>query len=173
MSNTCPICFELFLPPSNQPFILFPCGHTFCKVCINSYAKLKKKCPFCRTPFQSMAPNISLQNLILSANEKKDEVIKRLQAKQEQMLRNNAFTSCAFGESTQKTQQQQASSNFDTDKYINDFRLLDIRCGVLEEERCDTIVSLQEARDLIKSKEKTLDLLVHEKEDCLARLKKI
>jgi len=31
MSNTCPICFELFLPPSNQPFILFPCGHTFCK----------------------------------------------------------------------------------------------------------------------------------------------
>lgn len=50
-----------------------------------------------------MAPNISLQNLILSANEKKDEVIKRLQAKQEQMLRNNAFTSCAFGESTQKT----------------------------------------------------------------------
>ena len=31
MSNTCPICFELFLPPDHQPFILFPCGHTFCK----------------------------------------------------------------------------------------------------------------------------------------------
>ena len=38
-----------------------------------------------------MAPNISLQNLILTANDKKEEVIKRLKAKQEQMLRNNAF----------------------------------------------------------------------------------
>jgi hypothetical protein len=31
MSNTCPICFELFLPPEHSPFILFPCGHSFCK----------------------------------------------------------------------------------------------------------------------------------------------
>ena len=92
MSNTCPICFELFLPPDNQPFILFPCGHTFCKVCINAYAKEKKKCPFCRTPVASMAPNISLQNLILSANDKKEEVIRRLKAKQDQMLKNNAFS---------------------------------------------------------------------------------
>ena len=60
MSNTCPICFELFLPPDNQPFILFPCGHTFCKGCINKYAKQKKLCPFCRQKFESMAPNISL-----------------------------------------------------------------------------------------------------------------
>ncbi len=29
MSNTCPICFELFLPPLNKPILLFPCGHTF------------------------------------------------------------------------------------------------------------------------------------------------
>jgi hypothetical protein len=91
MSNTCPICFELFLPPNNQPFILFPCGHTFCKLCISAYTKEKKKCPFCRQHIQSLAPNISLQNLILSANEKQEEVIKKLRAKQEQMLRNNAF----------------------------------------------------------------------------------
>jgi len=60
-------------------------------VCINNYAKQKKKCPFCRAPMDSMAPNISLQNLILSANEKKDEVVKRLREKQDQMLRANAF----------------------------------------------------------------------------------
>ena len=60
MSNTCPICFELFLPPDHRPFILFPCGHTFCKACIDQYAKVKKKCPFCRSAFNSMAPNISL-----------------------------------------------------------------------------------------------------------------
>ena len=83
MSNTCPICFELFLPPAHQPFILFPCGHTYCKECINTYAKVKKKCPFCRSTFNSMAPNISLQNLILSANEKRDEVVQKLKNKQE------------------------------------------------------------------------------------------
>jgi hypothetical protein len=38
-----------------------------------------------------MAPNISLQNLILSANEKKEEVIKRLKNKQDQMIKANAF----------------------------------------------------------------------------------
>ena len=79
MSNTCPICFEIFLPPDHAPFILFPCGHTFCKTCIDTYAKVKKKCPFCRSTFNSMAPNISLQNLILSANEKKDEVVNKMQ----------------------------------------------------------------------------------------------
>ena len=89
MSNTCPICLELFLPPSNQPFILFPCGHTFCKLCINTHAKQQSKCPYCRQTIKSMAPNISLQNLILSANERKEEVIQRLKAKQEQMIRDN------------------------------------------------------------------------------------
>lgn len=43
-SNTCPvnftinlillfnqICYELMVPPTNSPILLFPCGHTFCK----------------------------------------------------------------------------------------------------------------------------------------------
>lgn len=30
-SNTCPICFELMVPPNYSPILLFPCGHTFCK----------------------------------------------------------------------------------------------------------------------------------------------
>lgn len=79
MSNTCPVCFELFLPPTHQPYILFPCGHTFCKHCIEKYAKVKQTCPFCRSKFNSMAPNISLQNLILTAAAKEDDYIKRLQ----------------------------------------------------------------------------------------------
>ena len=60
MSNTCPICFELFLPPNNQPYILFPCGHTFCKVCIYNITNTKKICPFCRASYNSKAPNLSL-----------------------------------------------------------------------------------------------------------------
>ena len=72
MSNTCPICFELFLPPRNQPYILFPCGHTFCKSCIDRAAGPSKvnSCPFCRVKWNSMAPNLSLQNLVQMANDK-------------------------------------------------------------------------------------------------------
>lgn len=80
MSNTCPVCYELLLPPSHQPYILFPCGHTFCKQCIDSFAKVKKMCPFCRTTYNTMAPNLSLQNLILSAKEKKEGFMQDVQS---------------------------------------------------------------------------------------------
>ncbi|CDW79924.1 zinc finger protein [Stylonychia lemnae] len=171
MSNTCPICFELFLPPNNQPFILFPCGHTFCKICISSYTKQKKKCPFCRQSIQSMAPNISLQNLILSANEKKDEVIKRLKAKQDQMLKNNAFSTDNMGQ--MQSNNSSISSQFDQEKYLNDYKLLDIRCGVLEEERQDHLVQLSDAKSAIRAKEITIEKLAEEREDCQARMRKL
>eukprot|EP00347_Sterkiella_histriomuscorum_P009394 403341378 len=175
MSNTCPICFELFLPPINQPFILFPCGHTFCKICIHKHINLKKECPFCRQKVQSMAPNISLQNLILSANENKDEVINRLRAKQEQMMKNNAFSSDQFGQNNGNStaQNSTSSSNFDSEKYLNDFRLLDIRCGVLEEERQDHQMQLQDSKNQIKTKEIIIAKLTEEREDCQARMKKL
>lgn len=81
MSNTCPICFELFLPPNNQPYILFPCGHTFCKACLDCAKKRygKKTCPFCRKIYNSMAPNLSLQNLVISANDKNSEYAKAIE----------------------------------------------------------------------------------------------
>ena len=44
-----------------------------------------------------MAPNISLQNLILSANEKKEEVVKKLKEKQDQLLQSKKFDSSEFG----------------------------------------------------------------------------
>lgn len=29
-SHTCPICYELMVPPGHGPVLLFPCGHSFC-----------------------------------------------------------------------------------------------------------------------------------------------
>ena len=29
-SHTCPICYELMVPPQHGPVLLFPCGHSFC-----------------------------------------------------------------------------------------------------------------------------------------------
>ncbi|DBB16620.1 hypothetical protein WJX82_000692 [Trebouxia sp. C0006] len=67
-SHTCPICYELMVPPQNAPILLFPCGHTFCSVCIQSHTQRHKKrlCPCCREVIQSQAPNVSLQQLIAS-----------------------------------------------------------------------------------------------------------
>eukprot|EP01017_Pseudomicrothorax_dubius_P008115 TRINITY_DN12641_c0_g1_i2.p1 TRINITY_DN12641_c0_g1~~TRINITY_DN12641_c0_g1_i2.p1 ORF type:complete len:329 (-),score=85.81 TRINITY_DN12641_c0_g1_i2:34-1020(-) len=64
-SNTCGICYELMLPPTHSPLLLFPCGHTFCKACmIGPDKQFLKKCPVCRVEIRSHAINISLQNLI-------------------------------------------------------------------------------------------------------------
>ena len=91
------------------------------------------------------------------------------------MLKNNAFS----GDKPHLISSGQAMmSGFGTataeiDKYINDFRLLDIRCGVLEEERQDYSNQLNTTKVKIKSVEKTLTQLIIEKEDCLTRLKKV
>ena len=84
-----------------------------------------------------MAPNISLQNLILSANEKNEVVIKQLKAKQEQMVKNNQF---------EHMNSAKVNTEVNVDKYLNDHRLLDIRCSVLEEERTEYQRELQETK---------------------------
>lgn len=55
------------------------------------------------------------------------------------MLKNNAFTTDNMGQMSTGNNQ---ANTFDSDKYVNDYRLLDIRCGVLEEERTDHIMQL-------------------------------
>ncbi|KAL3142968.1 hypothetical protein ABBQ38_003251 [Trebouxia sp. C0009 RCD-2024] len=67
-SHTCPICYELMVAPQNAPILLFPCGHSFCSVCIASHTQRHRKrlCPCCRELIQSQAPNVSLQQLIAS-----------------------------------------------------------------------------------------------------------
>ena len=72
-SNTCPICYELMVPPNYSPTMLFPCGHTFCKGCVNIQNGHRKltNCPFCRKKIQSHAVNILLQNLICTYTDNK------------------------------------------------------------------------------------------------------
>lgn len=67
-ANTCSICLELMLPPENSPVILFPCGHTFCKTCVNLSEKKYslKLCPCCKAKVASTAINYSLQSVIVA-----------------------------------------------------------------------------------------------------------
>lgn len=78
-SHNCPICYEMMLPPRRQPLLLFPCGHTFCKVCMDNHnsrsnAGKASKCPVCRTTIDTVAPNLSLQQIIESFAAKRREI---------------------------------------------------------------------------------------------------
>ena len=63
--------------------------------------------------------------------------------------------------------------SLEVDKYINDYKLLEIRCSVLEEERTDFAKQVLNSKNKQKALEKTLSQMTIEKEDCLARLKKV
>ena len=63
------------VPPEKAPFLLFPCGHTFCKVCLDTHVKKTgKTCPLCRAKIQSQALDFSLQQLVLSLSAKRKEL---------------------------------------------------------------------------------------------------
>jgi hypothetical protein len=66
-TNVCSICFEIMLPKLHSPILLFPCGHTFCKQCVETSLKTgNKKCPWCRATITSHAINLSLQTIIVA-----------------------------------------------------------------------------------------------------------
>lgn len=75
--NTCPVCYELMVPPRHAPVILFPCGHTFCAKCLDTHMQThgKQNCPVCRKKIDSKAPNYSLQQLILNFASKKKTIV--------------------------------------------------------------------------------------------------
>lgn len=68
-THSCQVCFEIMAPPSRTPTMLVPCGHTFCRECVdthrsNSSAAASSACPLCRAPIASAAENRALRSLI-------------------------------------------------------------------------------------------------------------
>jgi len=92
-THTCKICFDLMDSDAGKtPVLLFPCGHTFCELCLQSHAKSQAKrgatttssssssaprgasstlsqltrmsCPYCRSTVESAAVNQALKELI-------------------------------------------------------------------------------------------------------------
>ena len=185
MSNTCPICFELFLPPRHQPYILFPCGHTFCKICIDSCAKNNKTCPFCRAKFATIAPNLSLQSLVQMANDKNQDYLNQLRQKRDEMVRNGTFSeshnqanSSALRQMS--VQHQSGKSIIDAavdhahvQKCKEELKLMTIKAEVMREELHLAQTKMHSSREAIKTKEHSLNLLSAEKNDALERLRKV
>jgi len=48
----CAVCCEKYEERGVHVPLILPCGHTLCKACV-SLLKIPKKCPSCRTPFNT------------------------------------------------------------------------------------------------------------------------
>jgi cell division GTPase FtsZ len=58
----CEICFENYDKQERLPLNIFPCGHTFCQLCISNLNA--KRCPQCNISFEHTAKNWAIINLI-------------------------------------------------------------------------------------------------------------
>ena len=54
----CELCLEDYNIYERKPYILVPCGHGACFICINNLERVE--CPFCREPFENKIVNWEL-----------------------------------------------------------------------------------------------------------------
>ena len=110
-----------------------------------------------------MAPNISLQNLVRSAHEKKEGYAEKLQERKKQMDR----------EELEPKIIPARKADEDAEKFVNDFRMLSIKAKVMEDEYQETAVLVDTNSENVRTKEISLHRLQTEKQDCIERLKKV
>ena len=60
LTNSCPICRENYNKNTRCAHVIFPCGHSFCKECIDKISL----CAICRKPIENNAVNWGLQSKI-------------------------------------------------------------------------------------------------------------
>ena len=75
-SVECPICLLRYNDHSEQPLSL-PCGHVFCKSCMEEHYKLSAatKCPFDRTEHEVAPRDLPLALHLLDAQQEKDKAL--------------------------------------------------------------------------------------------------
>lgn len=147
-TNACGICFELMLPKEHSPMLLFPCGHTFCKQCLEENEKKsgRKVCPWCRAKITSCAVNLSLQNIIVAYAKNKNIKIAESTA-------NVASSSVA--------------------EYTEQLNIYNLRCDILREERYENERKAKELEIEMYSHHQTMSILHEEAKRAEERLKAV
>jgi hypothetical protein len=143
-TNTCGICFELMLPKDHSPMLLFPCGHTFCKKCLEDNEKKtgRQICPWCRAKITSCAVNLSLQNIIVAYAKNKNI----------------------------KVAESPAVPNSAVD-YSEQLNMYNLRCEILREERYENERKAKELENEVNSHHRTMMILQEEARRAEERLK--
>ncbi|KAK9829094.1 hypothetical protein WJX72_003861 [[Myrmecia] bisecta] len=140
----CPICLDEMVPPKRAPVLLFPCGHSFCSVCISSHMQQhgKSHCPCCRMKIECKASNISLQQLIQGFVTRRDKVRKGAQRQHVQSHleytkpRPASPTFDLRGESDECVDPE-AEGDDDESRLQRERETLTMRCRVLKNELLD------------------------------------
>lgn len=71
ISTACPICREDYNKTNKKIYVIFPCGHSFCKKCLDKI----NVCAICREPIENIAINWYLQSQINEDDEEDLELI--------------------------------------------------------------------------------------------------
>ncbi|XP_005106949.1 E3 ubiquitin-protein ligase rnf8 [Aplysia californica] len=72
MELQCSICNELYIKATS-----LNCSHSFCKLCINQWLKVKKECPNCRQAVTSQMQSITLDSYIDKMVEQLNDELKQ------------------------------------------------------------------------------------------------
>eukprot|EP00741_Cyanophora_paradoxa_P003520 tig00000711_g3418.t1 len=129
-AQTCPICYDLMVPPAKSPIILFPCGHSFCEQCVTNHTQThqRDKCPVCRTKIASQAQNVVLRQLI-----------QKYVAKRQQIEGGREAPGAAAGPSRVAAAPQAPGGDDPRDSYLRDYQSLGMRCRILRNEVEETV----------------------------------
>eukprot|EP00744_Colponema_vietnamica_P018786 GILI01026528.1.p1 GENE.GILI01026528.1~~GILI01026528.1.p1 ORF type:complete len:416 (+),score=60.60 GILI01026528.1:46-1293(+) len=165
-SHSCPICFEIMRPPEQAPILLFPCGHSFCARCITQHAQTNRNtCPYCRERVDSMAVNRSLQ-----------AVIESFLAKQTALRKSTPATAASLSAPTVSLPSLSGSDNDPksiAENYVREYRMYDMRCRVLLNERQDTEELVRQYESKSRSMKMVMSHLQKEEAEVLAKLEQI
>lgn len=156
--NTCPICFEQMIPPANSPMILFPCGHSFCKMCLTTIQKkggaMQGKCALCKVKFVAQAVNISLQNLICIFTDNKNQL--------EQ--------SCQMVNENDNIEKQIVVNNIEYGDRLKD---LDMRLRIMNEESKKMEIEKRKANTDAVDLRETIKIFSDKKKTAMSKLEKL
>lgn len=73
----CVLCKQNYDKEQHKPECLIPCGHTYCKACINKFDNKKKTCPLCKMYFNQVIPDYEMMDII-SVKKQEQVVVEKI-----------------------------------------------------------------------------------------------
>lgn len=151
-AHTCAVCYNLMAPP-HTPEMLFPCGHSFCSVCVLQRKREQGssvRCPQCSARVDTTTTNHALLQMVQAILEKRRRLetgdISLIAAQQTPVpafaspnrppTASSGARSVVSG-STGLHDFPAGSSDADVEKYISEYRILSVRQRVLSNELMD------------------------------------
>lgn len=140
-SHTCPICYDLMMPPEQSPTMLFPCGHTFCAQCLKSHVDKhgKKMCPYCRQDIAAQALNMSLQQIIQNFVAARDKIpqIRNGKLIMPAGTKSEGGVEAGSGEGSEEHEAEELAPGEMEIMYTQRLRTVSVRCEILRNELAD------------------------------------